>query len=70
MREEEGVQRHNVSKGCNSMQSSFKIYCSLLAGFLSLSVGLTVTIGSLLQLCIYECDDNAEVTSDLLVLSR
>lgn len=68
MREEVGVQRHNVSRGCNSMQLLFKIYSSLLAAVLSLSGGLTVTIGSLLQLCMYECDDNAKVTSDLLLL--
>lgn len=52
MREEVGVQRHNVSRGWNSVQLLFKIYYSLLAAFLSLSGGLTVTIGSLRQLCV------------------
>lgn len=68
MRGEVGVQRHNVSRGCNSVELLFKIYYSLLAGFLSLSGGLTVAVVSLLRLCVYECDDNAKVTSDLLVL--
>lgn len=70
MREEEGVQRHNVSRGCNSVQLLFKIYYSLRAAFPSLSGGLTVTIAPLLQPGLYECDDNAKVTSDLLVLRR
>lgn len=71
MREEEvGVQRHNVSWACNSVQLLFQIYYSLLAGFLSPSGELTVTIGSLLQLWMCECDDNAKVTSDLLALCR
>lgn len=53
MREEVGVQRHNVNRGCNSVQLLFKIYYSLLAGFLSLPGGLTVAVVSLLQLCVY-----------------
>lgn len=61
------MQRHNVSRGCNSLQLLFKIYCSLIAGFLSLPGGFSVEIGSLFQVCICECDDNAKVTSDQLV---
>lgn len=62
------MQRHNVSRGCNSLQLLFKIYNSLAAAFLSLPGGFSVEIGSLLQLCICERDDNAKVTSDLLGL--
>lgn len=61
------MQRHNVSRGCNSLQLLFKIYCSLIAGFLSLPGGFSVETGSLFQVCICECDDNAKVTSDQLV---
>lgn len=61
------MQRHNVSRGCNSLQLLFKIYCSLIAGFLSLPGGFSVEIGSRFQVCICECDDNAKVTSDQLV---
>lgn len=61
------MQRHNVSRGCNSLQLLFKIYCSLIAGFLSLPGGFSVEIGSLFQVCICECVDNAKVTSDQLV---
>lgn len=61
------MQQHNVSRGCNSLQLLFKIYCSLIAGFLSLPGGFSVEIGSLFQVCICECDDNAKVTSDQLV---
>lgn len=71
MREEVGVQRHNVSRGCNSLQLLFKIYYGLIAGFLSLpGGGFTVKIGSLLRPCVHECDDNVKVTSELLGLSR